>query len=711
MVEFGTGYMMPMDREYGHHAHAHDHSNAQASPSNNSTNDVGVGIKDLGMSLALGPVPNVPAVGAKLRAGMKTMEIGFTGSGKGTGQSQTPEYYGKAQRQALEEIGKANEVNFTTHASFGIQGLAGADQRGNFNKAAKEFALQEIRRAVEFAGDVAKGGPVVVHTGEFHRPISGADWNQEGEYAGRFRMHEKEKEQETFGVVDKRLGNLITEAHKNRPVSRPVWLTAKPGEDYEEKGQKKKAREGEIVYVNHLGEKVSRSERVPVFNAEKGEFEIKQYNWEELGVQAKEMEAEAREEWQKWRQAGHQEKEEIQKKSMWVRFLRDDITNPEKEIIIRPEEAYVVAALETQAANARGWAYNYSRDFDEYVENVKKLRKALEYYKKIEEETDEEELWKLKRQVRDLAGGLVPADAKKPTEIIKRELATYESHIKQAQESAASQFSQAAEQMETIKHIQSAETFALDQAYDSYAQAGISAMRQSDKMQRAGQLKKPIAIAMENLFPESYGAHPDELIKLVEESRKRMAQILQEKYNISEKEARDRSEQHITSTIDIGHVNMWRKYWVGDPKKTIEQNDKEFDVWVVNKMGEMAKRKVVGHVHLDDNYGYHDDHLAPGEGNAPIKDMIKALKDNGYKGELIVEPGADWTTDVSGFSSVMKTWKLFGSPVYGVGAGMRGGRGWSEARGYLGMTQPPYFVFGGYSPSEDWTLWSGVPLE
>ena len=127
-------------------------------------------------------------------------------------------------------------------------------------------------------------------------------------------------------------------------------------------------------------------------------------------------------------------------------------------------------------------------------------------------------------------------------------------------------------------------------------------------------------------------------------------------------------------------------------------------------MGEMAKRKVVGHVHLDDNYGYHDDHLAPGEGNAPIKEMIQALKNNGYKGELIVEPGADWTTDVSGFSSVMKTWKLFGSPVYGVGAGMRG-RGWSEARGYMGMTQPPYFVFGGYSPAEDWTLWSGVPLE
>src|SRR3989338_2346843 len=580
MVEFGTGYQMPMYREYGQHAHAHDHSH---SPSNNSTNDVGVGIKDFGMSLALGPVPNVPAVGAKLRAGMKTMEIGFTGSGKGTGQSQTPEYYGKAQRKALEEIGKANEVNFTTHASFGIQGLAGADQRGNFSKSAKEFALQEIRRAVEFAGDVAKGGPVVVHTGEFHRPITGAEWNQEGEYAGKFRMFEKEKEQETFGVVDRRLGNLIVEAHKNKAVSKPVWLTAKAGEEYEDfDGRKKNASDGGSVYVNYLGKRVPRNERVPVFNKDKAEFETKQYDWTEMGAQAKEMEMEAREEWQEWKKADPAKKEEIKKNSMWVRFLRDDITDPEKDIKIRPEEAYVIAALETQIGNARGYAFNYSRNFDEHVENVKKLHKALGFYEKLETETDEEERLKLKRQAEGLAGGLVPAETKFPSEIIKRQLSYEESNIKQAQETAASQFAQAAEQLETIKHIQSAETFALEQAYDSYAQAGISAMRQSEKMQRAGQLKKPIAIAMENLFPESYGAHPDELIKLVLESRKRMEQILQEKYKISAKEAEEKARQHITSTIDTGHVNMWRKYWVGDPKKTIEQNDTDFNDWVIN---------------------------------------------------------------------------------------------------------------------------------
>ena len=35
------------------------------------------------MSLVVGPVKDVPAIGAKLRAGMKTLEIGFTGFGKG----------------------------------------------------------------------------------------------------------------------------------------------------------------------------------------------------------------------------------------------------------------------------------------------------------------------------------------------------------------------------------------------------------------------------------------------------------------------------------------------------------------------------------------------------------------------------------------------------------------------------------------------------
>ncbi len=33
----------------------------------------------------------------------------------------------------------------------------------------------EIKRAVDFAADVASGGPIVVHSGEFPQPISTSD--------------------------------------------------------------------------------------------------------------------------------------------------------------------------------------------------------------------------------------------------------------------------------------------------------------------------------------------------------------------------------------------------------------------------------------------------------------------------------------------------------------------------------------------------------
>jgi len=91
------------------------------------------------------------------------------------------------------------------------------------------------------------------------------------------------------------------------------------------------------------------------------------------------------------------------------------------------------------------------------------------------------------------------------------------------------------------------------------------------------------------------------------------------------------------------------------------------------------------------------------------------FKKHGYKGPLVVEPGGDATTDLSDFHGLMKTWRLFGSPIYGIGAGLSGAarpKTWGDVQyGYFGQGQPPYFVFGQYSPSEDWSLWSGVRME
>lgn len=705
MVEFGSGYYMPMDRSYEEHGHSHHHGPVAAAQK--ATGDVGLSMGDFGFSFGLGPVPNVQAIAAKVRPGSKTVELVFTGAGKGSGQSQTPEYYGLKQRQALREITKANRVDFTTHSTVGIAGLAGMDQGGNFSKASKNFSLQEVKRAVEFAADVGRGGPIVVHTGEFTRPIVDAEWNQEqgDPFKDQFRMFEGEQDRSAFRVVDNRTGSLLVEARKNLNVARPVWLMAE--KDMPEKNIKK----GD--YIDYEGRKVDMASRVPLFDPEKGEFVTELYDWEKMKREAELMTQRAKEEFARWDSLS----DEQRAKSLW----RERILAAKKSgasLTIKPEEAYVIATLETNAAHSRGWALQYSEGFQDEVKTLNKLNEALKFYKEIEARAptiDEKE--KLLRQVRDRygLGDLIPGEEMYPSEIIEKQIKTLRLQITKSQEAASSQIAQAEEAIERIRHVQSAETYALQEACDAYADLGIAAMRQSDRLKKGGRLQKPLTIAMENLFPEQYGSHPDELKKLVLEGRAAMIKKLtdpQGGYNLSLEEARDRAEKHITSTLDTGHLNIWRKYWKGDPRKSIEDNDKEFDKWMLTKIKDLAKDKIIGHVHIDDNYGYHDDHLAPGEGNTPIREMIKVLKESGYKGELIVEPGADFANDVSGFHSVMKTWRHFDLPVYGHGSGLSGKRSWGDVGyGFFGQNQPPYFVFGAYSPSEDWTLWSGVPLE
>ncbi len=690
-----------MDREYG-----------QPTPQDSSTNDAGLGVRDFGMSLAVGPVPNVQAIGSKLRAGGKTLEIGFTGTGKGTGQSQTPEYYGKKQRQALIEMARSNKVDFTTHSAFGVQGLAGMDQQGNFSKTAKSFSINEIKRAIEFAADVGQGGPVVVHTGEFNRPIVDSEWNQKDDtWKNKFKAYEDEEKRATFRVIDDRHGGTVMEARKSRPVTRPVWLRSDKDYSYVDKETGKTIHVKKDDYIDYEDKKIDRAHRVPVFDEKAQHFKVEQLDWNDLQKEADEMTREAREYWRQWKRAPEEQRKKLTKESRWSRYFDEKLG--EEDIKVRPEEAYVVSQLETNAANNRGWSYYYGRGFDENIEQIKKLRKALEFYEKLEKATDPEEKWRLKRMAEDNAPGLVPPETKFPSEILKRRIGGMESHIKQAQESAASQWAQAEEADETIKHVQSAEGYALQEAYDSYAQAGIFAMRHSDRLEKEKKLKKPLAIAMENLFPENYGAHPDEITQLVVKSREKMAELLQKNMGYSGQQAQKEAQEHITATIDTGHLNVWRKYWQADTKKSIAENDADFNKWLMEKMDVMIKNNVVGHMHLDDNYGYHDDHLAPGEGNTPIKEIVELLKKRGYKGELIVEPGADWTTDLGGFHSVMKTWRLFGSPLYGAAPGVAPGmRTWGQVQyGWFGQNQPPYFVFNPYTPSEDWTLWSGVPLE
>jgi len=686
MVEFSS-YSGPMDRRYG-----------RSTISDTSTNDAGIGVGDIGQAVPLGiAAGSVRDIGTKIKAGANAMEIQFPGAVRGSRQAQTPEMYGKDQRTALRELAEVTEVNLTTHASFGIMGLAGADQQGNFSKEHKKMAIDEIKKAIDFAADTAKGGSVVVHTGEFQRPISESSWARNPEGAYVFKGYPGEEKEAVFKIVDERTGHIAAPVRKNQMVARPEWRRAGDAgyvnatKDYEKEGFSYKRGEKVYVdkgqYVDYEGNPISRIDRVPEYDTNTGRFKVKTYGWDDFVSEAEEI-----------------NKEEAKRKG---RQLTDDER-------YTPEEAYIKATLETNAAQARGWALYYGEKFEDQRDRIGRLRKALVFYENLEKNVPEDERWKFMREEREQMSSvadILPRNRKMTSELIKEEVREAERAIEQAKEASSSQEAQARDSEETINHVRSIEKFALKESFDSYAEAGVYAYQKTKEM---GLGEKPLVITMENIFPESYGSHPDELINLVEKSRNVMTQKLKEQ-GVAEQEARKAAEEHIKITLDTGHLNVWRKYWQDDSNKSRAENDDGFKKWMLDKTEEFAKRNMIGNMHLTDNYGYQDDHLSPGEGTTPVKEMVEIARKYGYRGPLSVEPGADATTDLGDFWGLMKTWKLFGSPVYSAHAPIRSDvpkRNWSNIQySYFGQDKAPYFIFGAYAPSQDWTLWTQVPLE
>ncbi|MDO8628632.1 MAG: TIM barrel protein, partial [Nanoarchaeota archaeon] len=216
-------------------------------------------------------------------------------------------------------------------------------------------------------------------------------------------------------------------------------------------------------------------------------------------------------------------------------------------------------------------------------------------------------------------------------------------------------------------------------------------------------LDRPLFVAPEGWQTESYGSHPKEMRELIEASRAEMAKrLMDQKKAESQDEAEKIAADHIKGTLDVGHINNWRKHFQG--------SDDDFNKWLVDNVKEMVKgdKPLLGNIHLSDNFGYHDEHLRVGEGNAPITELLKGLEKEGYKGHYIAEPGGQkqgqfhtaWTHALG----------LADSPIYRTD---RTSRSWTDISGsYFGNTPGPNYLVGeGVVPSKEFTLWSQVPLE
>ncbi len=595
-----------------------------------------VSAKDIGISHGAGDV--LDGLQANIRAGASAVELGFTGTGKGNlGGGQTnPEMFGKDKREAMRQLSKINEVVVSTHASIGVQGISGLDPKENaFTPQASENVIHEIERTVDFAADVAGGGPVVIHGAEFPREVS--------EKYKEFEMYEEEAKKTPIWLVNKRTGRIETGLTKDSEL--PIL------DKYKEGPQK--------------GE--------PVYDEEKHEFKITMMNLEQF------------------------QKEE-------------GIKDTQKAALEFYKQKILAEQLSRISAEEMRWKYGYEKEKGDY-DYMRDSSKMIQDLKKTNEPLAKFQAIQLLKEV----GGAPPQKSEKYLEFLEdpfrylgKTLQLQESHIKQLEESAAS-YAQQRKMIEKQRdEIQPIEEYGKIASAKNLARAAIYAYDTEEDMK----LKKPLFIAPENLFPETgYGSHPQELKEVITDARKEMTNRLVKDRNMSESEAKKIAEDHIKATFDIGHAYTWKKYFKREAGETREHYEERFNDWLLDEVDSLAKKGIIGHVHISDNFGYYDEHLMPGEGSAPLKGFIKKLRKADLTTPMIAEPGAQAQDQF--YTAMTGAWgALATSPIY------RSFK-WTDIEdSYFGRTRSPGYIVGKYAPSEEYRgiekgtpFWSGVGLE
>ncbi len=631
----------------------------------------GLTLKELGTSA--NPMQNqVQALVAKIREGASRVELEFPGAGKGSSQSPTPEAYGSRERQDIREAARAAGIETSTHATFQRQGFSGMGERG-FSDEARYQNLKEVKKAIQFAAEATTGGAVVFHTGEWQRPIS-ETWGggkDKRHPDAQFQAYEEEGKRAAFYMVDQRTGEFVSAIRKDKELFRPVYRTAK--DLFPDKvGKYDELKKGTLEaddYVDVNGKWIDEKnsnrafERVPVWDKENTKFEVEKYNWDRI-----EKETE--------------------------RYNRKNGTN------LRPEQMFLQIEFENQILQAKGHSLYYANRYEDELWQEKKIRESLEFYEKLDKSLPEEEKWKIMTQ-RGL-GSFIPPDTISIPDLLKKELKQLQDTMRHVHEASSAADAQAKEREEMLLNIKPIDEYGLQKSTEGIARAGLYAYEETERHRK--ELKNPVYVAPENWQTQMYGGHPDELSKLVKESRKELAKQLVTQRGKDPEEAKKLAAEHIKATIDIGHLNLWRQHFVSKPGESEDSRNKRFNEWAIGKTKEMLKEKIVGHVHIADNLGWDDEHLTPGEGNAPIREFVKEMEKAGIK-DFIIEPGS-----FNPMRALPDTLKYLGSPVYAAGTPFARPMGhFREA--HFGYTAPSNYIVGAYAPSNEWKLWSEVPLE
>jgi len=199
------------------------------------------------------------------------------------------------------------------------------------------------------------------------------------------------------------------------------------------------------------------------------------------------------------------------------------------------------------------------------------------------------------------------------------------------------------------------------------------AMHSYDKFGEKG----PI-IVVENPLPHLAMGRGETLAAGLQKARELFVEKLVKEKKLPKSKAEEIAKEKIGATWDISHINILRRFGITDDKQAQGQMMKELQ----------AIKGDIKHVHISDNFGFNDQHLAPGMGNAPIKEFLAALDKEGKLKKV--------TTILESFGvaahlglppSHPEAMRYFRSPLYG----WQTDANWGEAGSNY------FFGSGGYS--------------
>jgi len=692
--------------------------------------------KDFGLGASLfGKFKNpVQGLNAEIRGGMGHIEFApdAISGGRGGGFGNI----GKEQRRALKELRKINDISISTHAHPGFTGLTGFNaERFSFEEQGRQNGINEIKKAIDFAAEVAEGGSITFHAGDFVRPLAGQIVGKDGE---EFQLSPDEIDQMMFVVIDDE-----TKKYVEGSIVRADQRVMTPIFNYNKKLDISGVEGDHKIYEFETNPD-NRTVKTKDFKT------FKQYAAWLVKEDKQFQEMLGKKEFKEKHLKGKEASDFLRKD----KYGEDEITDffilekaaekkfrDEQKVKLIDNINNVSRSLNT----TKGDLVNVNRALDKATEMAKKENcfiinirgHGLQVMSEKELADFQKRNQVYSEDIIEIKKGMTREDMAKNNEIKfdtfyagDVHASDVEARLKELDLTRQTQLKQIEQQLEKLseekKEFFTLSEYAKKQNNKSFEEIGLELHEKNKALKKRAEEKKenfkPLFFAIENLYPDKYGAHPEELLEIINQAREGFANGLIKERGYDRKKAQKEAEESIKATFDTGHLHMWKKYFRRKPKENEEQFDKRFNEWALEQTKKLVDKGVIGNIHLADNFGYDDDHLTLGQGNVPIKEYMKlfdkAIGEKKITGKISIE-GFD---DTGQHHGVHEAWKATGSSIFrsqqatkrwtDVTFSQEGGSFGNMYSHSSGFYNKPSFIFGKYSPSrDDWGPWSDTSLE